>query len=244
MSLHTSLVVLLPSIVVNALVPIILWICIYFTAKPLKISQAEKNRINLFAALALFGWFLLSLSLALLDFYHVSENLLSPLVPVAFLLPIVFYLQYVSPSTTFQKLLDAFPQHWLISIQVFRLLGVIFILLYMQGQLPALFAIPSGVGDMVIGLSAPIVAYWFWKKKSGYRELTKSWNYVGILDLIIAIITGVFLAVQEPLKVALTATSTEIMTIYPLVLIPAYAVPLGFILHLASLRLLQREKQK
>jgi hypothetical protein len=53
---------------------------------------------------------------------------------------------------------QAIPQSWLIGIQLYRVLGVIFRLLKAQGRLPSLFALPAGAGDVAVGLLAPVGA--------------------------------------------------------------------------------------
>jgi hypothetical protein len=68
-------------------------------------------------------------------------------------------------STTFRGIIAAIPQHWLIGIQTFRILGGVFLIRYFQGQLPGLFAIPAGVGDVLAGAFAPLVAYWWYAGK-------------------------------------------------------------------------------
>ena len=55
------------------------------------------------------------------------------------------------------RLLDAVPQAWLVGVQLYRALGVIFLILYASGKLPGLFAWPAGVGDIAVGLLAPVV---------------------------------------------------------------------------------------
>ena len=75
------------------------------------------------------------------------NNVFPPRIPMALALTLVFgYLLLFSP--TFRRIIAAIPQHWLIGIQTFRILGAVFLIRYFQGDLPALFAIPAGVGDL------------------------------------------------------------------------------------------------
>lgn len=226
---------------VLGLMTLVLWSMIRLVLLSLKISEGEKNSFGLAAGTALFGWLLLSLALALLGFYHVTPEFVSPLVPIGFLLPVAIALRLTSSSATFRKIADSLPQNWLILLQLPRAGGVVFLLLYAQGRLPALFAIPSGVGDLVIGLSAPLVAFALSKNFSWSRKLAIAWNAVGILDLAVAIIIGILLALPPQYSVVSTTPSTELMTLFPLVLIPVFAVPVGLLLHFFSLRLLLKQ---
>jgi hypothetical protein len=59
---------------------------------------------------------------------------------------------------------------------------VVFVLLAAQGVLPAMFARPAGYGDILIGLTAPFVA---WKLSNpGHRGSFILWQALGILDLV------------------------------------------------------------
>ncbi len=242
MSAHTSFEFFIFTFSMMLFVPLFFWLGIGQSVRSLKLPETKQKQILTASALILFGWFFFSIAIALFGFYHVSQNILSPLVPIAFIVPVAIGATWLQSSKTLQKILKVFPQHWLISLQIFRILGIVFIMLYLQGLLPAFFAIPSGVGDMLVGGFAPIVAYWYWKKKNNYKQVVKIWNYLGIIDLLIAIGVGIILAIQVPIGVSLSTPSTEIMTIFPLVMIPAYAVPLAVVLHLFSLWKLKREK--
>src|SRR5215212_3457293 len=65
-----------------------------------------------------------------------------------------------------------------------RAVGVLFLILMAQGHLPAAFALPAGLGDIAIGLSAPFVARRLARGNS--RAGAVRFNVLGILDLIVA----------------------------------------------------------
>jgi len=126
-------------------------------------------------------------------------------------------------SRTFREIIAGVPQHWLIAIQTFRILGGVFIVRYFQGDLPALFAIPAGVGDVLTGLFAPLVAYWWFAGKPYARGAAIAWNLFGMADLINAVVIG-----------TLTGGGGGGI-VFPIVLVPIYAVPRAFLLHSYSL---------
>jgi hypothetical protein len=63
-----------------------------------------------------------------------------------------------------------------------------------------------------------------------------AWNVLGILDLVDAIALN---AVANP---AGSPTAPDLVAVFPLVLIPAFGVPLSLLLHALSLRQLRRAK--
>jgi hypothetical protein len=100
--------------------------------------------------------------------------------------------------------------------------------------LPGAFAWPAGLGDIAIGVTAPWVARALvrWPDFATSRVFV-IWNLLGILDLVVAVSVG-------GLSSALASggageVTTGPMARLPLVLIPAYLVPLFVMLHLAAL---------
>jgi hypothetical protein len=61
----------------------------------------------------------------------------------------------------------------------------------------------------------------------------------GILDLVVAVTTG-FLTAPSLIQPIVIQPNSELMTVLPMVLIPAYLVPLSIMLHIASLAKLHR----
>ena len=111
-------------------------------------------------------------------------------------------------------------------------------ILYVTGKLPGLFAWPAGIGDVVVGLSAPLVALAYARNPIRNAGWVKAWNAFGILDLTVAVTTGF---ITSPSALFSYEPPNELITVFPLVLIPVYLVPLSILLHLASLKKLRRE---
>jgi hypothetical protein len=93
------------------------------------------------------------------------------------------------------------------------------------GHLPAVFAVPAGLGDIAIGVTAPIV-YWRLAHGAGHRAAVR-FNLLGILDLLVA--AGIATVVSSGL---LDVTpSTEPLPVLPLALVPTAAVPFDRVAH-------------
>jgi hypothetical protein len=195
-------------------------------------------RIRRTTGLALGGWLVLALLLArsspLVD---ASGNGVVPAsFPLFALVSLGAALGLLAFSPTWRRVVDTIPAESLISVQIFRLIGGIFLLLYAIGSLPRHFALPAGWGDLAVGLLAPLVALAVRNQVRGARPLALGWNLFGFMDLLVAVGMGtgyLLLALQPGLHVPPSAPA---MTFFPLVLIPTFAVPLGFILHIYSIR--------
>jgi hypothetical protein len=74
----------------------------------------------------------------------------------------------------------------------------------------------------------------------GRELLVRGWNILGLLDLAVGITTG-FLTSPSPLQMFSFDAPNELITVYPLVLVPVFGAPLGILLHVSSLVKLRRE---
>lgn len=113
----------------------------------------------------------------------------------------------------------------------FRVVGVAFIIVMALGKLPAVFAVPAGLGDIAVGVAAPFIAR---RLAGGDRGGAFWFNILGIADLIVAVSIG-FLAGLGPSRVLDVSPSTADVALLPLALIPTTAVPLAVALHVTSL---------
>lgn len=148
--------------------------------------------------------------------------------------PIIIFLAAFRMSRTFRDFVLTADLRLCTGIQAWRFAGLAFIALYAQGTLPGLFAWPAGLGDIAIGLTAPWVTLALIRRESfRFSRLFLVWNLLGILDLIVAVTTGVLSSGLA------AATAEEITTApmaqLPLVLVPAYFVPIFVMLHLAAI---------
>lgn len=202
-------------------------------------NDAQRTSTWQTATALLVAWFLLAAFLAFAGVFRGAADRM-PTIEFGIVVPVIVGLLLLWRSPAALELLDATPQSWLIGIQFYRVLGLIFLLLNAQGRLPAVFAQPAGAGDFVVGLTAPVVAYAYARGVGGREALVRAWNIVGLLDLAVALTTG-FLTSPSPWQLLSLQAPDELISAFPLVMIPVFAVPLAVLLHAASLIKLHRE---
>ena len=110
----------------------------------------------------------------------------------------------------------------LIAIHTWRIGGIAFLWGMTQGLLDPAFAIPAGVGDILIGVTAIPFAIFLWKGYSWSKYAVVVWSVLGIADLVNAVTLGI-------ITNANFRTST--MATFPWILVPTVAVPLALALH-------------
>ena len=158
--------------------------------------------------------------------------------------PLITLVTIAGPPLVFMLALVLFPQlkAWALSLdpalltalQGWRVLGGAFLFIYAFGLLPGFFAWPAGLGDVAVGIGAPFSALALARGKlriTSNRFLTV--HAAGLLDFIVAVGSGIIARNQIPGLVE--GVTSSAMGELPLVLVPAFAVPVFVILHLIVL---------
>jgi hypothetical protein len=155
-------------------------------------------------------------------------------IALGFALPLIVFFAGLWLSARFRDFLMAADLPLLTAVQAWRFAGFGFIALSVHRVLPGAFAWPAGLGDIAIGLTAPWLALALLRRPLLVTSrLFVVWNLLGILDLIVAVADGTLNQLWA------TGAAGEIsiapMAQMPLLLIPAFLVPLFFMLHLTGL---------
>jgi hypothetical protein len=164
---------------------------------------------------------------------------LPPLLPLAIFLPVIVGVPILLRSKRIGEVLDAMPASWLIGLQVYRVVGGVFLAGWARGVVPGVFALPAGIGDMITGLLALPVAYYLVSRNGDAARSAIAWNIFGLIDFTIAV--GIGMAITPgPFQLIAPSVSNAGLGLYPVVMIPAFAVPSSILLHALSLRQLRR----
>ncbi|HEY3926841.1 MAG TPA: hypothetical protein VGL89_00580 [Candidatus Koribacter sp.] len=145
----------------------------------------------------------------------------------------LFVIGYRAIPALREFVLSADPR-LIVGIQGWRWAGFGFLSLYAFGVLPGIFAFPAGLGDMAIGVTAPLVLARLLRRPD-YASSSKfvAWNLAGILDLTVAVSIGALVPLLAP-NLYGSVTSAP-MARLPLVVIPTYLVPIFLMLHITAL---------
>jgi hypothetical protein len=194
-------------------------------------SPLVRRSILLLAPL-LFGWLAVATWLASAGTFQSAISQPFPYIGLAIFGPIFLGSILMFQSRTFREIIQSVPQGWLVGVQLYRIEGAIFLILYAGGLLPAIFAIPAGYGDVLVGLSAIVIGAVALRTR--VNDLVALWNGIGLLDLVIALGTG-FLSAPTKYQIFSREAPNVLIGTFPWVMIPIYLVPISILLHLASL---------
>src|SRR5260221_10586913 len=203
------------------------------------LTLALRTGFWLAVALPLVAWFVFIWNVAAAGALEARPGAL-PFLPVAIVLPIIIALTLLTRSQRIAAAIDAAPASWLIGLQVYRVIGGNFLVLWAYGgAIPGVFALPAGLGDVLTGLLAPAAAIYLASGARHGRTVAIAWNFLGIADLISAVSLGSMTS-PGPLQILAFDRPNLLTSSYPSVMTPAFAVPLSLILHGLSLWQLRR----
>lgn len=142
-------------------------------------------------------------------------------------IPLIGFLLVVWRSVPLRELVAAIPTPWLVGLQVYRLGGVIFLVLLAAGQVPAWWGWITGIADLLVGSTALPLAWGLAHNANWARPAAIGWNLLGLADFahaigfVFLVFFGVIAADPAPALIGL----------HPLALIALFQVPLAIIIH-------------
>ena len=152
----------------------------------------------------------------------------SLIIPLSWLLPSLI-LYWKRNWFLSQKL----SQNWLIGLQIFRVVGGLFLIEMILGNIPGVFAYPAGLGDILVGLVAlgVLLAY----RKS--ERIPKAGIFLviglGMADFLSAFFFG-FTSSTGPLQLFYPAVTNNV-GLFPTGMIPLFLVPYAIFFHTLSM---------
>ncbi|MFI5400687.1 MAG: hypothetical protein ACHQZQ_06525 [SAR324 cluster bacterium] len=105
--------------------------------------------------------------------------------------------------------------------------GVAFLLLLSAGTLPGPFARVAGCGELLVGLSAPLVGFLVPARSRAGRATLFAWQALGLVELLGVMGLGIHLHRESERLL-------DSMSRFPLFLMPLYAVPVTLAVHVIA----------
>lgn len=179
---------------------------------------------------AVLAWYLVKADLAWADSPIFQARPLF-IMGISVTLTVIFSKRIIGPGLN---------QRWLIGIQLFRAIGMLFVLEWARGNLPAVFALPAGWGDLAAALTALFVLVRFRDREIPPAAI---WAVaiVGIADAISAFFFG-FLSSATPVQLFSLDFPNRVIE-YPTGIIPLFLICFAVCMHVLSLAELRRTQR-
>lgn len=195
-------------------------------------SKAKRKKSTLVICLMLWQLYIFALGQTdILSSYELPPRFAIFLIGPAFLFTGIFI--YANRNNTW---LHHIPKSWLVYLQSFRILvETLFVFSVTEGVLHTNVTIEGYNFDMILGLTAPVVAFLAFSKNIISEKMVLLWNYLGLVVLasvIFVFLSTVFLPElygSEGSLMPLTFTK------YPYTLIAGFLMPVAVFMHVLSI---------
>lgn len=198
-------------------------------------SQTIKSRTGTIFFI-LICWLIVQAVLSLNGMYNHSLNSFPPKIvllgifPPALAILVIFNLK---KGKQFIDSLPLLPITYLNTIRIF--VEIILYKLFLYKMVPELMTYKGINFDILIGISAPFIAYYGIRMSKINKKLILAWNIIA-LALLLNIVTIAFLSAPSPLqKISFNQPNIAILY-FPFSWLPTFIVPIVLFGHLVSIR--------
>lgn len=202
--------------------------------RPVESHPSRAGGIRLAIILVLSLWFALVVSLGASGAFVGRPGQPPVGIAIGVGVPLLSFFAWLRLSSSFRDFVLSLDLRLIAGMQAWRWAGLGFLSLYAHNVLPAMFALPAGLGDMAVGFAAPWMILALARRPDFAASPTfVRWNVLGMLDLAVAIALGTLSATLS--TGAAGEITTAPMATLPLLVIPVFLVPLFLMLHIAAL---------
>jgi len=185
------------------------------------------------------AWLVLQGILALTGFYTVTD-----VMPPRLLLligPALLFIVFLFCAAQGRAFLDHLDLQTLTMLHIVRIpVELVLFWLYFYGVIPELMTFEGRNLDILSGLTAPVIFYFVFIKKSWGKKTLLPWNFI-CLGLLVNIVLHAVLSAPFPFQ-QLAFDQPNIAVLYfPFIWLPCCVVPLVLLSHLAAIRQLIKQ---
>lgn len=200
-------------------------------------SADQQKKFNRNFLIVLFGWFAFVYIWSRFGLFSKFEWFPFNAMPMV-LIPLIVILIFTL-SKTVKEILVHIPQESLIKLQSFRFyVEVLLWALYASALLPIQMTFEGQNFDIITGVTAVLLT----TKLGSFMLLDKLprfaiilWNILG-LGLLINIVAIAILSMPTSFRYFMNEPANTIVAEFPISLLPAFLVPLAYMLHILSIR--------
>ena len=199
--------------------------------------KASNNSKTTLAILAI--WLAIQMVVALSNFYTAIDKnplrfLLMPLLPLFFIIELF--------ATKKGKIyIDSLDINVLAILHIIRIpVEIVLFWLFVNKAIPELMTFEGRNFDIISGLTAPVIFYFGFIKKTIGKKLILFWNFF-CLGLLINIVVSAVLSAQLPFQQFAFDQPNIAVLYFPFNWLPSFVVPLVLLSHLATIRQLLKK---
>lgn len=192
--------------------------------------------------LILICWLMIQAALSLNGIYNNDLNSLPPKILLLGILPPILGIILIFNLEKGKLFIDSLSLLHITYLNIIRIfVEIILHKLFLYKMVPELMTFKGINFDILVGISAPFIAYYGIRMSKISRNMILCWNIAG-LALLFNIVTIAFLSAPSPLqKIAFNQPNVAILY-FPFSWLPTFIVPVVLFGHLVSIRQLLKQK--
>ena len=193
-----------------------------------------KKAITIFVLQAL--WLFIQGALALNHVYSTHMKMMPPRLLIFGILPPLFLIIGLFLTKNGRAFLDSLPLKRLTMLNIVRIpVETVLFRLFLYRAVPQLMTFEGGNVDILSGLTAPLIAYFGFRKPAISRKLILAWNCI-CLGLLMNIVIRALLSAPFPFQTLAFEQPNMAILNFPFVWLPTFIVPMVLLGHLISIR--------
>lgn len=182
----------------------------------------------------LVSWSILQSFVALSGFY-LDISAIPPRILLS-LLPVFIFIGILFNTQKGQTFIDSLSLEKLTLLHIVRVpVEIVLFWLFLHKAIPELMTFEGRNFDILAGITAPIIYYFVFVKKSMNKKLLLGWNIICLL-LLINIVVNAILASPVPFQQFAFEQPNIAIIYFPFNLLPSVVVPLVLFSHLLAIR--------
>lgn len=189
--------------------------------------------------IALTFWLILQAFLSFYKVYKTNLDTIPPNIVIFGTIPTLIAILIFFFTKKGNKFIDSLPLKTLTYLHVVRIpVEIMLYMLFMQKAVPSIMTFAGLNFDIFAGLSAPLIAYYGFTKKTLSNKVLLIWNYIS-LALLLNIVVLAILSAPTPLQVFGKEQPNIAILNFPYSWLPTFIVPIVFLSHLICIRRLK-----
>jgi len=201
-------------------------LAVYFLLKATSYSRATMVAVSI--------WLLLQAGLALQSFFLVTDTV--PPRMMVLLAPPMVTIILLFATRGGRRFIDRLELRHLVLLHMVRIpVEVVLFWLCLYKTIPQVMTFEGRNFDIISGITAPVVYYFYFVRKQMSRSLLIAWNVMCLVLLLNVVIHGLLSAPGVLQRLSFDRPNIGILY-FPFVWLPGFIVPLVLFAHLVSIR--------
>lgn len=204
-----------------------------------KSPYTKKHLVTI--TIGLIVWLIIQAVLTLKDVYNFETDSFPPTILLFGILPPLLTIIILFLTEKGKQLIDSLPLTNITYLNIVRIpVEIVLFWLFLNKTVPELMTFQGRNFDIIAGITAPIVAYFWIVKEKNNRKKILIWNFIG-LGLLINIAINAFLSAPTPIQQFGSEQPNIAILNFPFSWLPTFVVPVILFGHLVSIRQLVKD---